>query len=210
MMTLAVLKSSNLKIYKFLFLLYFQGIGNGLSLGALMTTLEIASVLAQKIMLMHKTGGVSEQRKFDRESIQFNTFGGNPVCSAGGLAVLRVIDKEKRQVHCADVGSHLLGRIRDLQERYESEASWCFNRLLVFWSTTMLLPIHCDSSVSFWSAFSDACGLVIGDVGGRGLMVGRELVYDRNEKIPAKAETASLFEKLRGIKILSQLILLIL
>ncbi|TQD72727.1 hypothetical protein C1H46_041745 [Malus baccata] len=52
--------------------------------------------------------------------IQFNTLGGNPVCSAGGLAVLRVIDKEKRQVHCADVGSHLLGRIRDLQERYES------------------------------------------------------------------------------------------
>lgn len=119
-----------------------KGIGNGLPLGAVVTTPEIASVLAQKI--------------------QFNTFGGNPVCSAGGLAVLRVIDKEKRQVHCADVGSHLLGRLRDLQQRYE----------------------------------------IIGDVRGRGLMVGIELVTDRKEKKPAKAETIVLFEKLRELGVL--------
>lgn len=65
-----------------------------------MTTPKIANVMAQKI--------------------QFNTFGGNPVCSAGGLAVLRVIDKEKRQEHCANVGSHLIGRLRALQKRHES------------------------------------------------------------------------------------------
>ncbi|KAH9718423.1 Alanine--glyoxylate aminotransferase 2 [Citrus sinensis] len=114
-----------------------KGIGNGLPLGAVVTTPEIANVMAQKI--------------------QFNTFGGNPVCSAGGLAVLRVIDKERRQAHCADVGSHLLGRLRTLQERHD----------------------------------------IIGDVRGRGLMVGMELVTDRKEKTPAKAETAVLFEKLR-------------
>ncbi|XP_062023329.1 alanine--glyoxylate aminotransferase 2 homolog 1, mitochondrial-like [Rosa rugosa] len=119
-----------------------KGIGNGLPLGAVVTTPEIASVLAQKT--------------------QFNTYGGNPVCSAGGLAVLRVIDKEKRQVHSADVGSHLLARLRDLQQRYE----------------------------------------IIGDVRGRGLMVGVELVTDRNEKTPAKAETAMLFEKLRELGVL--------
>lgn len=78
----------------------FQGIGNGLPLGAVVTTPEIANVLAQKI--------------------QFNTFGGNPVCSAGGHAVLRVLDKEKRQNHCADIGSHLIGRLNDLQQKHES------------------------------------------------------------------------------------------
>lgn len=78
-----------------------QGIGNGLPLGAVVTTPEIASVLAQKI--------------------QFNTFGGNPVCSAGGLAVLKVLDKEKRQAHCADVGAHLVERLKSLQEKHESK-----------------------------------------------------------------------------------------
>lgn len=77
-----------------------QGIGNGLPLGAVVTTPEIASVMAQKI--------------------QFNTFGGNPVCSAGGHAVLKVIDKEERQKHCAEVGSHLIGRLRDLQQTHDS------------------------------------------------------------------------------------------
>ncbi|CAI0428856.1 unnamed protein product [Linum tenue] len=119
-----------------------KGIGNGLPLGAVVTTPEIASVMSQKI--------------------QFNTFGGNPVCSAGGLAVLRVLDKEKRQQHCAEVGSHLIGRLGDLKEKYD----------------------------------------IIGDVRGRGLMVGIELVTDRKEKTPAKAETAVLFEQLRELGIL--------
>ncbi len=32
-----------------------------------------------------------------------NTFGGNPVCCAGGRAVLRVIDNEGLQANCAKV-----------------------------------------------------------------------------------------------------------
>ncbi|OEL28263.1 Alanine--glyoxylate aminotransferase 2-like protein 1, mitochondrial [Dichanthelium oligosanthes] len=129
-----------------------KGIGNGLPLGAVVTTPEIASVLSQKI--------------------QFNTFGGNPVCSAGGLAVLKVLDKEKRQAHCTDVGAHLVGRLKSLQEKHESKL------VLVFLVS------------------------VIGDVRGRGLMLGVELITDRKEKTPAKAETTELFEKLKDLGIL--------
>ena len=96
------MNESNLSIFK----ITFQGIGNGLPLGAVVTTHEIASVLAQKI--------------------QFNTFGGNPVCSAGGLAVLRVLDKEKRQEHCAKVGSHLIEHLKLLQQKHDSMYSFSY------------------------------------------------------------------------------------
>jgi alanine-glyoxylate transaminase/(R)-3-amino-2-methylpropionate-pyruvate transaminase len=76
-----------------------KGIGNGLPLGAVVTTPAIAGALAGRL--------------------HFNTFGGNPVCSAGGRAVLRVIDAERRQAHCAEVGAHLLARLRGLQARHD-------------------------------------------------------------------------------------------
>ena len=37
------------------------------------------------------------------QRLHFNTFGGNPVCSAGGRAVLRAIDKDGIQANSAKV-----------------------------------------------------------------------------------------------------------
>jgi len=56
-----------------------KGIGNGVPLAAVVTTPEIAQELTQRI--------------------HFNTFGGNPVSCAVGLAVLEVIEEERWQAH---------------------------------------------------------------------------------------------------------------
>ncbi|XP_002964947.2 alanine--glyoxylate aminotransferase 2 homolog 1, mitochondrial [Selaginella moellendorffii] len=119
-----------------------KGIGNGLPLAAVVTTPEIASVLAERLF--------------------FNTYGGNPVCSAAGHAVLKILDKEQRQQHCATVGNHLLARLRALQDKYE----------------------------------------LIGNVRGRGLMLGVEFVTDRVAKTPAKNETMMVMERMKDLGVL--------
>lgn len=51
----------------------------------------------------------------------FNTFGGNPVCTAGGHAVLKVLEKEKLQENALVVGSYLKDGLMALKEKHESE-----------------------------------------------------------------------------------------
>uniref|UniRef100_A0A803Y8G2 5-phosphohydroxy-L-lysine phospho-lyase n=1 Tax=Meleagris gallopavo TaxID=9103 RepID=A0A803Y8G2_MELGA len=65
-------------------------IGNGHPLACVATTKEIAEAFAAT--------GVE----------YFNTFGGNPVSCAIGLAVLDVIEKEQLQVHATEVGNFLM------------------------------------------------------------------------------------------------------
>ena len=72
-------------------------IGNGHPLGAVITTREIAATFANGMEY-------------------FNTFGGNPVSCAAGLAVLDVIRDEGLQENASLVGKHLLGRLRELVE----------------------------------------------------------------------------------------------
>ncbi|MFL6569430.1 MAG: aspartate aminotransferase family protein [Chthoniobacterales bacterium] len=75
-----------------------KGIGNGAPMGAVVTTPKIAQALAART--------------------HFNTFGGNPVVSAIGSAVLDVIDREKMQENALNIGNHLLGGLRRLQEKH--------------------------------------------------------------------------------------------
>ena len=76
-----------------------KGIGNGLPLAAVATTSEIAAALAQRLHI--------------------NTFGGNPLVSAAGLAVLEVIEEEGLQQNAQVQGNRLLDGLRALAERHE-------------------------------------------------------------------------------------------
>jgi 4-aminobutyrate aminotransferase-like enzyme len=51
---------------------------------------------------------------FGRSSRYFNTFGGNPVACAAGMAVLDVIEKDRLQENARDVGAYLRQQIRSL------------------------------------------------------------------------------------------------
>ncbi|KAJ6811565.1 alanine--glyoxylate aminotransferase 2-like protein 3, mitochondrial-like [Iris pallida] len=119
-----------------------KGIGNGIPIGAVVTTPEIAEVLTRRSY--------------------FNTFGGNPVCTAGGLAVLRVLEKERLQENAFVVGSYLKDRLKGLQEKHD----------------------------------------IIGDVRGRGMMLGVELVTDRQLKTPAKSEILHVMNQMKEMGVL--------
>ena len=75
-------------------------IGNGHPLGAVVTTRAIADAFANGMEY-------------------FNTFGGNPVSAAIGLAVLDVVRDEGLQEHARVTGERLLGGLRELQARHE-------------------------------------------------------------------------------------------
>ncbi len=73
--------------------------GNGHPLAAVVTTPEIAAA-------------------FNNGMEYFNTFGGNPVSSAVGLAVLDVIEQEGLQKNALHVGRFLKEGLLELRERY--------------------------------------------------------------------------------------------
>ena len=119
-----------------------KGIGNGAPLAAVVTTHKIAQSLTGKV--------------------HFNTFGGNPVVSAIGKAVLEVIEKENLQANALKLGNYIHAGLAKLKEKHK----------------------------------------VIGDVRGKGLMVGIELVKDRTTKAPASAECAQVLESAREMGLL--------
>ncbi len=75
-----------------------KGIGNGAPLGAVTTRPEIAQTMTRKI--------------------HFNTYGGNPVSMAQGLATLQIIDEEHIQQRAKDVGGYLKNKLLELQDKH--------------------------------------------------------------------------------------------
>ena len=113
-------------------------LGNGHPIGAVITTEEIANT-------------------FNNGMEYFNTFGGNPVSCAVGLAVLEEIETQKLQKSALEVGTYLLKLLQTLREE---------NKL-------------------------------IGDVRGKGLYIGIELVRNQQTLEPADWEASYIIERMK-------------
>ena len=95
--------------------------------------------------------------RFGKHARYFNTFAGNPVSCAAGLAVLDVLRDENLQDNAARVGGYLRAGLTELSKRHR----------------------------------------LIGDVRGRGLFVGVELVSDRSSLEAATTEAHHVMNALR-------------
>ncbi len=111
-----------------------KGMGNGVPIGWTIATPEVADAFP---------------------GLTFSTFGGNPVSSAVGLAVIKVIEEDNLLSNARVVGDYLLQRMLGLQEKHA----------------------------------------IIGDVRGKGLMLGIELVKDRKTKEPNPEAVLRVFEE---------------
>jgi alanine-glyoxylate transaminase/(R)-3-amino-2-methylpropionate-pyruvate transaminase len=119
-----------------------KGMGNGCPLAACVARSDIAQALTQRI--------------------HFNTFGGNPVSCAQGLATLNVLLEENVQRHAKAMGAQLIEGLAELRKSHK----------------------------------------LIGDVRGRGLMIGVELVTDRTSKEPATKDAADVLERAKELGLL--------
>lgn len=120
-----------------------KGIGNGFPLAAVVTTPEIAKSL--------------------NKAQHFNTFGGNPVSCAVGLTVLQIIEEEKLQENCKEIGNYILKELCKLKLEFP----------------------------------------VVGDVRGKGLMIGVELVEKKGTTEPLNKEKFDeMFELIKDLGVL--------
>jgi alanine-glyoxylate transaminase/(R)-3-amino-2-methylpropionate-pyruvate transaminase len=119
-----------------------KGIGNGIPLAGVVVKREVAQKMAQKL--------------------HFNTYGGNPVSMAQGLATLEVILSENIQQRAKDIGAHLTRGLRALQSKHP----------------------------------------ILGDVRGRGLMLGVEIVEPGPGKQPSPTKAAAIHERCKDLGVL--------
>jgi 4-aminobutyrate aminotransferase len=74
-----------------------KGMGNGVPIGATVTTAELAA---------------------SYRGLTISTFGGNPVTSVAARATIEVIEEEHLRVNAASVGAHFRAKLEELQQKY--------------------------------------------------------------------------------------------
>ena len=74
-----------------------KGMGNGVPIGATVTTSELA---------------------FSYRGLTISTFGGNPVTSVAARATIEVIEEEHLRVNADTVGAHFRAKLEELQQKY--------------------------------------------------------------------------------------------
>ncbi len=121
------------------FMTMAKGLGNGLPIGACIATPAVADKCQKAVI---------------------NTFGGNPVSAATGIAVIDTIVEDKLMENARVVGEYLLEGLRDLQKSFP----------------------------------------IIGDVRGKGLMVGFEIA-EPGTKRPMPAECSRIVELAKENKV---------
>lgn len=75
-----------------------KGIANGLPMGFVIATDEVAIALNGKVHL--------------------NTFGGNPISSTAALATIEAMERRELPKNSAEVGAYFMDRLKGLQEKY--------------------------------------------------------------------------------------------
>lgn len=121
------------------FMTMAKGLGNGLPIGACITTKAVEAKCQRAVI---------------------NTFGGNPVSAATGLAVINTIQEEKLMENAKVVGDYLMEGLKDLQKSFP----------------------------------------IIGDVRGKGLMVGIEIAEPETKR-PMATECARIVETAKDLKV---------
>ena len=116
-----------------------KGMGGGFPVSGLISTDEIVAA-----------------KPFSMPSASSSSYGGNPLAAAACLVTLETIQEEKLVENSHAVGSWLLDRLRETEDRYPFE----------------------------------------GDVRGKGLMIGVELVQDKKTREPLSGKAAKAFFQL--------------
>jgi 4-aminobutyrate aminotransferase-like enzyme len=101
---------------------------------------------------------------FGRRGRYFNTFGGNPVSCAAGLAVLDVIQQENLQQNALRVGQHLVDGIRLLAKKHEGIGD--------VRGTGLFLAVELVSDRKARTPAPDLASWIVNDLRDRGVLTG--------------------------------------